>query len=126
MRVRSEESERLMEWGFREFDNVVLFRAAETVEEVPVYLGERSTVPLVAGRDLIVTLPRQWRRGIQARVRFDAPVSAPVSRGQELGKLHVSGQGVPQMEVPLIAGADVDRLGLFARVPAVIGRWFGS
>ena len=126
MRVRSEESERLMEWGFREFDNVVLFRAAETVEEVPVYLGERSTVPLVAGRDLVVTLPRQWRRGIQARVRFDAPVAAPVSRGQELGKLYVSGQGVPQMEVPLIAGADVDRLGLFARVPAVIGRWFGS
>jgi D-alanyl-D-alanine carboxypeptidase (penicillin-binding protein 5/6) len=126
MRVRSEESERLMEWGFREFDNVVLFRAAETVEEVPVYLGERSTVPLVAGRDLVVTLPRQWRRGIQARVRYDSPVAAPVSKGQELGKLLVSGQGVPQMEVALIAGADVDRLGLLPRIPAVIGRWFGS
>jgi D-alanyl-D-alanine carboxypeptidase (penicillin-binding protein 5/6) len=30
------------------------------------------------------------------------------------------------MEVPLIAGADVDRLGLFPRIPAVIGRWFGG
>ena len=126
MRARAEESERLLEWGFREFDNVVVFRAAETVEEVPVYLGERPTVPLVAGRDLVLTMPRQWRRSLQARVRFDAPVPAPVAKGQELGKLIVSGQGVPEMEVPLIAGADVDRLGLFPRIPAVLGRWLGG
>jgi D-alanyl-D-alanine carboxypeptidase (penicillin-binding protein 5/6) len=126
MRARSEESARLLEWGFREFDNVVMFRAAETVEEVPVHLGERATVPLVAGRDLVLTMPRAWRRSLQAKVRFDAPVPAPVAKGQEIGRLVVSGQGVPEMEVPLIAGADVDRLGFFPRIPAVIGRWFGS
>lgn len=126
MRARAEESERLLEWGFREFDNVVIFRAADTVEEVPVYLGERPTVPLVAGRDLVLTLPRQWRRNLQVRVRYDAPIPAPISKGQELGRLHVAGQGVPEMELPLIAGADVDRLGLLPRIPAVIGRWFGS
>jgi D-alanyl-D-alanine carboxypeptidase (penicillin-binding protein 5/6) len=126
MRARSEESARLLEWGFREFDNVVMFRAAETVEEVPVYLGERPTVPLVAGRDLVLTMPRAWRRSLQAKVRFDAPVPAPVAKGQEIGRLVVTGQGVPEMEVPLIAGADVDRLGFFPRIPAVIGRWFGS
>jgi D-alanyl-D-alanine carboxypeptidase (penicillin-binding protein 5/6) len=126
MRARAEESSRLLEWGFREFDNVVMFRAADTVEEVPVWLGERPTVPLVTGRDLVLTLPRQWRQGLRARVRYDAPVAAPVAKGQELGKLVVSGQGVPEMELPLIAGADVERLGLFARIPVVIGRWFGG
>lgn len=126
MRQRAEESERLFEWAFREFENVVVFRAADTVEEVPVYLGERPTVPLVAGRDLVLTLPRQWRRNLQVRVRFDAPVPAPVTKGQGIGTLLISGQGVPEMTVPLIAGADVDRLGLFPRIPAVIGRWFGS
>jgi D-alanyl-D-alanine carboxypeptidase (penicillin-binding protein 5/6) len=126
MRARAEESSRLLEWGFREFDNVVMFRAADTVEDVPVWLGERPTVPLVTGRDLVLTLPRQWRQGLRARVRYDAPVAAPVAKGQELGKLVVSGQGVPEMELPLIAGADVERLGLFARIPVVIGRWFGG
>jgi D-alanyl-D-alanine carboxypeptidase (penicillin-binding protein 5/6) len=126
MRSRAEESERLLEWGFREFDNVVMFRAADTVEEVPVYLGDRATVPLVAGRDLVLTLPRQWRSGLQAKVRYEAPVTAPVSKGQELGRLLVSGRGVPEMDVPLIAGADVDRLGLIPRIPAVVGRWFGG
>jgi D-alanyl-D-alanine carboxypeptidase (penicillin-binding protein 5/6) len=123
MRARAEESDRLLEWGFREFENVVLFRAAEVVEEVPVYLGDRRTVPLVGGKDLVVTLPKQWRRNLQARLRYEAPISAPVSKGQELGRMEVSGQGVPPMSLPLIAGADVDRLGMVSRIPAVIGRW---
>ncbi len=126
MRARAEESERLFEWAFREFENVVVFRAADTVEEVPVYLGDRPTVPLVAGRDLVLTLPRQWRRNLEVRVRYDSPVPAPVSKGQGIGTLLISGQGVPEMNVPLIAGADVERLGLLPRIPAVIGRWFGS
>ncbi|MBU8546959.1 D-alanyl-D-alanine carboxypeptidase [Roseomonas sp. ROY-5-3] len=126
MRARAEESERLFEWAFREFENVVVFRAADTVEEVPVYLGDRATVPLVAGRDLVLTLPRQWRRNLEVRVRYDAPVPAPVSKGQGIGTLLIGGQGVPEMNVPLIAGADVDRLGLLPRIPAVVGRWFGG
>jgi len=126
MRQRAEESERLMEWGFREFENVVVFQAADTVEEVPVYLGDRSTVPLVTGQDLVLTLPRQWRRGLQVRVRYEQPVPAPVAKGQPIGTLVIGGQGVPERTVPLIAGADVERLGLFPRIPAVVGRWFGG
>ncbi|HYI84188.1 MAG TPA: D-alanyl-D-alanine carboxypeptidase family protein [Acetobacteraceae bacterium] len=120
MRARAEESERLLEWGFREFENVSLFRAGEVVEEVPVHLGDRRTVPLVGARDVVVTLPRQWRRNLQARLRYDAPVAAPVAKGRELGRLEVSGQGVPPMSLPLLAGADVNRLGLVPRIPAAL------
>lgn len=123
MRARAEESERLLEWGFREFENVVLFRAADVIEEVPVHLGERNTVPLVGGQDRVVTLPRQWRQRLQVRLRYDAPVTAPVTKGQKLGTLVVSGQGVPDAEHELFAGADVERLGLLPRIPAVIGHW---
>jgi D-alanyl-D-alanine carboxypeptidase (penicillin-binding protein 5/6) len=120
MRARAEESERLLEWGFREFENVSLFRAGEMIEEVPVHLGDRRTVPLVGARDVVVTLPRQWRRNLQARLRYDAPVAAPVAKGRELGRLEVSGQGVPPMSLPLLAGADVGRLGLVPRIPVVL------
>jgi D-alanyl-D-alanine carboxypeptidase (penicillin-binding protein 5/6) len=125
MRARAEEAERLLEWGFREFENVVLFRAADTIEEVPVHLGERRTVPLVGGRDVVATLPRGWRQSLQARLRYDAPVAAPVVRGQELGQLEVSGRGVPAMTLPLFAGGDVERQGLVARIPSVLGRLVG-
>lgn len=118
MRVRGEESERLIGWAFREFENVRLFGAAETVEEVPVHLGERATVPLVAGRDLVMTVPRSWRQGTQIAVRYAAPVKAPVMRGSELGRIEITGRGVPEMTVPLYAGADVARLGFVPRIGA--------
>ncbi|MFN3448188.1 MAG: D-alanyl-D-alanine carboxypeptidase family protein [Roseococcus sp.] len=126
MRARAEESERLMEWGFREFDNVVLFRAADTVEEAPVHLGERARVPLVVGQEVVATLPRGWRERLEVRLRYEAPVTAPVLRGQEMGRLEVSGRGVPPMTIPLYAGADVERLGLFARIPAVARSLLGG
>jgi D-alanyl-D-alanine carboxypeptidase (penicillin-binding protein 5/6) len=123
MRMRAEESERILEWGFREFENVVLFRASDTVEQAPVYLGDRATVPLVGGRDLVLTLPRQWRRNLAVKLRYDGPVPAPIAKGQEIGQLDVSGQGVPPMTLPLYAGADIAKLGVLSRIPAVIGRW---
>jgi len=127
MRVRAEESERLMVWAFREFENVRLFGATETVEDAKVYLGERDTVPLVTGRDLVMTVPRNWRASARIAVRYAAPVKAPVARGTELGRLEVSGRGVPELSVPLYAGADVPRLGFVPRIGASLRHLvFGS
>ncbi|MDJ0389833.1 D-alanyl-D-alanine carboxypeptidase family protein [Roseomonas sp. E05] len=120
MRQRAEEPERLLEWGFREFENVVLFKAADTVDSVPVYLGEQPSVPLVGGKDLVLTLPRQWRRNLAVKLRYEGPVPAPVAKGQELGQLDISGEGVPPMVLPLYAGADVAKLGLVQRIPTVL------
>ena len=126
MKARSEEGERLLEWGFREFDNITLFKAGEVIEEVPVYLGTRPGVPLVGGRDMIVTMPRNWQETLQAKLRFKAPVPAPVLKGQELGRLEISGRGVPNLSLPLLAGADVEKRGMLGRIPAVIGGFLGS
>jgi D-alanyl-D-alanine carboxypeptidase (penicillin-binding protein 5/6) len=120
MRQRAEESERLMDWAFREFEDVTLFTAGDVVEHAPVWLGTSPTVPLVGGRDLVVTMPRQWRRDASIKVQYDSPIRAPVARGDTLGRLAVSGQGVPDMDVPLLAGADVPKLGLPGRAIAVL------
>jgi D-alanyl-D-alanine carboxypeptidase (penicillin-binding protein 5/6) len=120
MRQRAEEGERMMDWAFREFENVTLFGAADVIDRAPVWLGTAASVPLVSGKDLVTTVPRQWRRTAKISIQFDAPVKAPVARGDVLGKLIMAGQGVPAMEVPLLAGADVPRLGLPGRAIAVL------
>ncbi len=123
MRARSEESERLLEWSFREFENVTLFTAGDVVEQAPVHLGTAPTVPLVGGRDVVMTMPRGWRNRAKVTLSYSTPVPAPVQRGTKLGTLSVSGQGVPELEVPLLAGADVARLGLPGRAMAVVSRF---
>ncbi len=123
MHARGEESERLLEWAFREFEDVTLFTAGDVVEQAPVWLGAEPTVPLIGGRDLAVTMPRNWRTKAKITLAYESPVRAPVVRGSTLGKLTVSGEGVPDMEVPLLAGADVARLGLPGRAMAVMSHY---
>jgi D-alanyl-D-alanine carboxypeptidase (penicillin-binding protein 5/6) len=122
MHQRAEESERLLDWAFREFEDVTLFTAGDTVEHAPVWLGASPTVPLVGGRDLVVTLPRGWRAKARVTVDYESPIRAPVTRGTVLAQLTVTGAGVPDVSMPLLAGADVPRLGLPGRAMAVLTR----
>jgi serine-type D-Ala-D-Ala carboxypeptidase (penicillin-binding protein 5/6) len=123
MHQRAEEGERLMDWAFANFEDVTLFAAGDVVERVPVWLGVSPTVPLVGGRDLVVTMPRNWRKNAAVKVSYDAPIRAPVGKGTTLGKLVVSGGGVPGTEVPLLAGADVPKLSLPGRAIAVLSHY---
>jgi serine-type D-Ala-D-Ala carboxypeptidase (penicillin-binding protein 5/6) len=123
MHQRAEESERLLEWSFREFEDVTLFTAGDTVEQAQVWLGADPTVPLVGGRDLAVTMPRNWRTKARVALEYESPIRAPVARGTTIGRLTVSGEGVPEMSIPLLAGADVPRLGLPGRAMAVLSHY---
>ena len=60
--ARARESERLLDWGFRKFQNTTLFEAGETVAEAEVWLGETATVPLIVEEQLRMTLARRARR----------------------------------------------------------------
>ena len=122
-RARVEESVRLMGWAFANFENVKLFAADDTVENAPVYLGTSHTVPLVGAHDLTLTMPRAWRQHAHVAIAYDSPIPAPIRRGDVVGKLTVSGQGVPQAEVTLVAGDDVGRMGIPGRAVAVVTRF---
>jgi D-alanyl-D-alanine carboxypeptidase (penicillin-binding protein 5/6) len=123
MRARGEEGERLLEWAFREFENVKLFTAGDVIEQAPVWLGIAPTVPLVGGRDVIVTMPRNWRQKAKIVLDYQSPIQSPVVRGTKLGMLTVRGEGVPDVDLPLLAGADVARLSLPGRAMAVVSHY---
>ena len=126
MHERAEEGERLMDWCFANYEDVTLFSAGDTIERAPVWLGTAKDVPLVAGRDLTVTMPRNWRDNAAVKVSFDSPVRAPVMKGDVVGKLTLGGKGVPPLNVPLLAGADVPRLGLPGRAMAMLSHLTGG
>jgi len=121
MQARSEESERLLDWGFREFENVALFKSGETVETAEVWLGAEETVPLQAQSDIVMTIPRKARDGMKVTVVYDGPIPAPVHKGDRIATLAVSAPGIPTVEQPLVAGADVAEKGYVGRVFAALG-----
>lgn len=116
MKERAEESERLIEWAFREYDNYALFKAGDQVTDAEVWLGEQAMVPLVAGEKLEVTMPRRARRDMKVTAVYDGPIAAPIRKGAVVGKLLITAPGQPNVELPLVAGADVAKLGMMGRI----------
>jgi D-alanyl-D-alanine carboxypeptidase (penicillin-binding protein 5/6) len=120
MKQRSAEAERLLEYGFREFNNYALFKPGDKVGDAQVWLGEKQRVGLRVEKDAIVTLPRAARKDLKVQVVTQEPVPAPVKKGQQLGKLVVSAPGMANREIPLVAEADVEKLGLVAKMGATL------
>lgn len=121
MAARAEESVRLIDYAFREFENVPLVKAGEQVETASVWLGESDTVPLQATQDVVITVPRRARSDMKLAVVYDGPVPAPIRKGDPLGKLVMSAPGIAPVEVPLVAGGDVERRGPIGRALAALG-----
>jgi D-alanyl-D-alanine carboxypeptidase (penicillin-binding protein 5/6) len=122
-KVRVEESIRLMGWAFASFENVTLFAANDVVENAPVYLGTRPSVALVGGQDLVLTMPRAWRQHARITIDYDGPIPAPIHAGEAVAKLIISGQGVPNAEIKLLAAQSVGRLGVAGRAVAVLAHY---
>jgi len=115
-KARSAEPERLIEWAFREFANYAFFKSGSVVEEAETWLGETPRVPLVIGRDVHLTLPRKDRAKLDVRVVYTGPVPAPIKKGDPIAKLVIKTPSKGEIEYPLTAGADVERLGLVGRL----------
>jgi len=120
IKERANESERVIEWAFREFDNYKLFAAGEKVIDADVWLGNAITVPLLIERGVKITLPRKARREMKVAVRYNSPIPAPIRKGDRLATLVIEAPDFKTMEIPLISGAQVDRLGLFGRLGAAL------
>lgn len=119
-RERAEESARIMAWGFREFENYPLVKAGESIDDAPVWLGEDSSVPLVAPDGLTVTLSRAARNKMKVKVVYDSPVPAPILAGDVIAKLVMTAPATVPVEIPLQAGKSVERLGMFGRLAAAL------
>ncbi len=117
---RSQESERLLDIGFREFNNFPMFLANEVVEDAQVWLGSEPTVSLVLEESLLLTMSRKTRREMKVTVVYDSPIAAPIEKGARLAQLRVEGPNMEPVIRDLVAAVEVDRLGFVGRLGAAI------
>ncbi len=115
-KARQEEGIKLMEWAFRNFENKKIISKGETVASADVWLGQDPQVPLVAADDLTVVLPHGKRNELGLKVQYDAPLKAPIAKGDKVATLKINVPDQKEIDVPLVAGQDDPRKGLFGRV----------
>ncbi|HKX09158.1 MAG TPA: D-alanyl-D-alanine carboxypeptidase family protein [Stellaceae bacterium] len=120
-KARQQESERLIEWAFREFKDYRLLKAGDVIDQAEVWLGSEAKVPVTVEKDLVVTLPSAARRSLKATVHYDSAVKAPISKGQTVGKITLTADGVDPVERPLVATQPVAKLGPLERIAVAAG-----
>jgi serine-type D-Ala-D-Ala carboxypeptidase (penicillin-binding protein 5/6) len=118
MQARADEGARLLEWGLKTFENVRIFKAGDIVDHVPVVLGRSQQVALTVEKGVLVTLPLAAKDELKVTVTYDSPLVAPVKEGQKIGTLHIEAPHVAPIDEPLVAGADVEKLGFFKMAAA--------
>ena len=117
----------LMTYGFRHYDTVKLFDANESLRDVEIVAGKSESVPVGATEDIILTLTKDQRESIRYEVEVGTRILAPISASDQAGTLRVlDGDNNVLAETDLIYLEDVEELGFFQRLIAIIWNWIKS
>ena len=115
---RSEEAERLMNYGFREFDNYKILTAGEVLAEVPVWYGKEKTVNMVVPEDIVETIRRSNKDEYKMKIVYDEPLKAPIVKGAVIGYAQLNDPEGNVRKINLVAANDVERMGVWGRFVA--------
>ncbi len=113
---RAEEAERIVNWAFRQFSLKTLVKSGYRVAEAQVYMGEASVVGLTTAEDMRHLVPAQAQEQMTAEIVYTGPITAPVTKGQQIAQLVIHIPGLPDAQVPLVAEADVSKGGFLKRL----------
>jgi len=105
--IRDQESERLLNYGFRFFETFRLYTAYEPVSTIRVWKGDINDLAVGLKTDLYITIPKGQYQKLDAQMQVGADLEAPLSRGQKLGYVVISLGKTNYAKRPLISLSDV-------------------
>ena len=116
---RAQESLRLMDWGFNNFQLVDFYKKNEVIQEVDTWLGKEDKVDLVALEDISVSIPKAQLSSAKVTVLVEEPIATPIKIGDQIAKLQISFAD-KQVDFPLYSGEDIDQKNFFSRIFSAI------
>jgi D-alanyl-D-alanine carboxypeptidase (penicillin-binding protein 5/6) len=112
---RASESQSLLSYGFRFFETMQLYRAGDQLTEARVWKGDGEQVRLGVAEDLFVTIPRGRYDDLDAQLHLPDTLTAPISGGEELGRVSIELDGAIIADLGLQALDEVPEAGFFGR-----------
>ena len=109
--ARAEESERIVNWAFRQFAQRNIATGGSVIETADVWMGEHETVGLALMEDLSLLVPNTGNDEINAEISYNGPIEAPINAGDQIAELIIRLENLPETRVPLMAATDVARGG---------------
>lgn len=113
--VRTQESQKLLNWGFQNFDTVKLYSKGQAIQTPQVWKGSQSTVKLGFQRDILVTVPKGVAGKLKPVLERKDPLVAPLARGGQVGTLKMTVDGKALLVLPVVALEEVQEASIFGR-----------
>jgi D-alanyl-D-alanine carboxypeptidase (penicillin-binding protein 5/6) len=124
MQARANESQKLLNWGYSQFDAVRLFEAAKAVVTVPVWKGSAKEARLGGEAAVYAAVPKGEGDRLKTTIERTDPLVAPLTQGQRVGTIKITtASGDPVSSVPLVVLDDIPQAGLLGRAWDAIRLW---
>ncbi len=122
--MRTQESQKLLNFGFQFFDSVKLYGKDQEVSRLRVWKGAQNTVRAGFLEDFTLSLPKGMAENLKASLVSQQPLLAPVLKGQRIATLKLSLDDRPYGEYPVVALETVPVAGMIGRAWDAMRLWF--
>lgn len=122
--ARADESQALLNYGFRFFETHKLYSADQPLTRTRIWKGATDMLPLGLGRDLYVTIPRGQYKQLNASMTVNSGITAPAAKGAAYGSVKVVLNDSVVAEEPLVALQDVEEGGILRQLKDSVMLWF--
>jgi len=111
--LRSSESLKLLNWGFRNTNTFEISKKDETFFEVDTWLGVKPKIKATTKEDFYVTINKKDIRYLTVSLNYKGPIKAPIYKDTEVAKIIISQKDNTIKEIPLYAAEDVKKVNFF-------------
>jgi D-alanyl-D-alanine carboxypeptidase (penicillin-binding protein 5/6) len=113
--ARTQESQKLLNWGFQNFDTVKLYAKGQAIQTPEVWKGAKPTVKIGFANDVLVTVPKGVAGKMKPVLERKDPLVAPLALNGKVGTLKMTVDGKPILELPVVALEEVPQASIFGR-----------
>lgn len=123
---RVAESQSLLNYGFRFFETVQLYKAGQELAQGKVWKGEQEQIRLGIEDELYITIPRGRYEDLDAQVEMRPELIAPIAEGEQVGQISIRLEDEEVANRGLIALEAAGEAGFFGRTWDGLSLWFGG
>ena len=111
--MRSIESLKLLNWGFRNTNTFEISKKDLTTFELDTWLGKKNKIKAITNEDYYITLEKKDIRNLKVVLKYDGPIVAPIQKGTKIASLNVLNNNELVKTLPLYASEDIKKVNFF-------------
>ena len=111
--LRSSESLKLLNWGFRNTNTLEISKVNQSMFEIDTWLGKKNKIKATSKEDYYITIDKKDIRHLTVSLNYSGPVNAPIQKGDRVAELVIKKKNEVIKTLPLFAVEDLKKVNFF-------------